>query len=74
MGVVPPGGIQLGEMSGQLSTIEKQFKDTVTYFCVQVPSGEGRVSPAHFFGLWSPFLREFERLWTIEMKNKALAR
>ena len=74
VGVVSAGVGRLAEMSTHLSSAEKQFQKTVNYFCVQAPCGEGHVSPAHFFGLWSPFLREFQRLWTIEMKSKALAR
>ena len=62
------------ELAVRLSDTERQFENTVKYFCVEVPCGEGRVNPAYFFGLWSPFLREFQQLWSIEMKNRTMAR
>ena len=68
------GAIQLKELSVHLSEAERQLENTASYFCVEAPCGEGHVNPAHFFGLWSPFLREFQRLWTIEMKNRVIAR
>ena len=68
------GAVRLKELAVHLSDAERQFENTVHYFCVEAPCGEGRVNPTHFFGLWSPFLREFQRLWSIEMKNRAMAR
>ena len=68
------GALRLKELAVHLSDTKRQFENTHSYFCVEAPCGEGRVSPAHFFGLWSPFLREFQGLWSIEMKNRAMAR
>ena len=68
------GVVRITELSRSLSDAEREFDRTVSYFCVEAPSGKGGVGPTHFFGLWSPFLREFQRLWTIEMKNRAVAR
>ena len=68
------GAIRLKELSVHLSDTERQFDSVVSYFCVKAPHGERHVTPTHFFGLWSPFLREFQRLWSIEMKNRAMAR
>lgn len=67
------GLVQLSEMAAQLVEAEKQFQETVTYFCVESPSS-GCVDPAHFFGLWNPFLQEFHRLWNSEMRVRAAAR
>ena len=72
--VTSAGAIHLNELRVHLSDAERQFENTVSYFCVEAPSREGHVSPTHFFGLWSPFLREFQQLWSVEMKNRAIAR
>ena len=69
-----PADSQLVSASHALDHALSTFSSVVQYYCVQPGVGQEEVTPAHFFGLWFPFVRAYRDQWTKEQRSVAQRR